>query len=139
MERELAKLPPPRGETAFDGLLDGPTEREIERGLPPEQRPGFEVVLRVPLRHGAFGADDERDAMDRLDGRLERGMSKSKAGMLETREIGGGCAEFFITGPREGPLVRAVRGCLKGVDLPPRTRARVRKEGSAGRGKPVTM
>jgi hypothetical protein len=81
--------------------------------------------------------------MQRLDELLDRALSCRDVGMLDGREMGNNEATFFLLGTEPRAMSKAVREDLMSgegaLQLPRGVKARVRRTGSDGPGKPLRL
>jgi hypothetical protein len=76
------------------------------------------VITHLPLSGDEFGTADEREAVGRLEERIEAAVAKL-GGEHDGNEFGGGEAVLYTYGPDADQLFEAIRECLSGFDVRP--------------------
>ena len=72
----------------------------------------FDVLVVLPLSNDSMGTTGERADIEALAERLEEAVAAADAGAFDGDEVGGGECVLFFSGPRERPLVQALRPVL---------------------------
>ncbi len=90
-----------------------PPEDPLEPAPPDEDNKAeFDVLVVFALRSAAMGTTRERADIEALAERLEEAVAAADAGQFDGDEVGGGECVLFFSGPRERPLVQALRPVL---------------------------
>ena len=76
------------------------------------------VITHLPLSGDGFGTEDEREAVQALERRIEAAVGEI-GGEHDGDEFGGGEAALYTYGPDADALLEAIRGCLEGFELRP--------------------
>lgn len=71
------------------------------------------VIVRLRLSDDAFGSDEDREAMDRLEEELIVAIEEADAGEFDGMETGQGEYVFFMYGPDADRLFKAVEPALR--------------------------
>jgi hypothetical protein len=76
------------------------------------------VITHLPLSGDEFGTAEEREAVRRLEERIETAAAKL-GGEHDGNEFGGGEVVLYTYGPDADQLFDAIRECLHGFDVRP--------------------